>query len=138
MMFVAAPGRAPLRLPDSALRGIRPRPSPPSPARRTRPSPGFPARIAPMPTARTRPSFRPSVDRLETIRLLSGGVHAESVIDLKPTTVAVDLVRTVAANSPRTGRQSVVVSRLTADDSTNLITGQITEQHKFTIIGTVK
>lgn len=88
-----------------------------------------------MPSARTHSSrnrsrFRPAVDRLETLCLLS-------TVDLTGSSVGVDVVRAVGTSTPRTGRQSVALKTLSADDATDLISGTVLERHKFAIIGTV-
>lgn len=88
-------------------------------------------------------SFYPSGDRLESLCLLSGGmhapeiVHAQAVVDLKPTTVGDDALRALSNSAPHTGRQRLVVNKLTADDATNKITGLATGFYKVSVIGSI-
>ncbi len=93
--------------------------------------------------ARSR-SYRPVFDRLESLCLLSAGLHAPAavahaltVVDLKPTVVGRDALATLSNSTPRSGRRSLVLNSLAADSSTNLITGKATESYQFSFIGTV-
>lgn len=92
--------------------------------------------------SRMRP-FRPFVDRLESICLLSAGlkppavVHAMAVVDLKGTPVGADALTALRNSTPSSGRQKLVVNSLTADDSTNTVSGRATGLYKFSFIGSI-
>ena len=87
--------------------------------------------------------FRPSLDRLENLCLLSGGVHgaamvhALKVVDLTSTTVGDDAVTAVNFSTPHNRRKSINLVMLNADSSTNTISGVVTETYKFPLIGTI-
>ncbi len=86
--------------------------------------------------------FRPSIDRMEPICLLSGGihgaaVHALTVVDLKPTQIGADAIQAISNSTPHGSRQKIVLSKLTADSSTNTISGLASETYKVPIIGTI-
>lgn len=89
-------------------------------------------------------SFRPIVDRLESLCLLSGGLgapaavaHVLTVVDLKPTVVGTDALSALNNSTPHSGRKSLLVNSLTADDSTNTISGKATESYHFSFVGTL-
>lgn len=90
-----------------------------------------------------RPAFRPAVERLETVCLLStvlkpaAVVHARAVIDLKPTTVGADALQALKDSTPTTGRQRLVVNRLTAEDATNQVAGKATGNYRVSILGSI-
>ena len=87
--------------------------------------------------------FRPTLERLETVCLLSGGVHASAVVhamtivDLKPTTVGTDAISTISNSTPHSRRGPIHLVILMADSSTNTITGFATETYKIPIIGNI-
>lgn len=94
-----------------------------------------------MPRANSR-SFRPAVDRLESLCLLSAGLHAPAavahvltIVDLKPTPVGADVLDAISNSAPHSGRKSLAVNTLTADDATNTITGRASATYHFAFIG---
>jgi hypothetical protein len=95
-----------------------------------------------MPRAKSR-SFRPAVDRLEPLCLLSAGlhspavVHSLTVVDLKPTQVGADALIALSNSTPHSSRKSLVVNSLTADDATNIVSGRATEVYHFSFIGSL-
>lgn len=96
-----------------------------------------------MPTSKTRRNFRPGLDRLEGLCLLSGGVRAAAatlppgVVDLKPTSIARDLNRAILDSTASFRREGVLVTTLTADDATDTIRGGAVVSYKIPVLGSV-
>ena len=88
-------------------------------------------------------SYRPSVDRLEPLRLLSAGlstpaqVHADKVVDLSGTQVARDITNAVAHSTVKFTRGKILLTGLTVDDSTRMIRGGTTATYKLGFLAKV-
>lgn len=64
-------------------------------------------------------------------------VHVLTVVDLKPTTVGSDALDTLDNSTPHSGRKSLALNSLTANDSTNTLSGKATETYHFSFVGTL-
>src|SRR3954454_13496583 len=92
-----------------------------------------------MSTAKHR-KFRPALDRLEPLCLLSAGlhprtalVHQENIVDLKPTQVGRDTLRAISQSTLKFGRGTITLNALTADDVTRTVRGAATVSYRISL-----
>ncbi|MDB5350379.1 MAG: hypothetical protein JWN86_1626 [Planctomycetota bacterium] len=95
-----------------------------------------------MPTSKSR-KFRPRLDRLEPICLLSAGVHGPAmvhqykVVDLKTSTIGHDTAIAIASSTSSFRRNSITLDALTADDTSRTVSGSAQVKYKIGFFGTV-
>ncbi len=88
-----------------------------------------------MPNFAKRNALRPTVDHLEPLVLLSGTVNG--VTDLKGTSIAADVNRTILDSTASFRRDNVYLHSLTADHKTGMIRGGAIVTYKVPIVGSV-
>lgn len=80
-------------------------------------------------TDRKTHRFRPAVDRLEPLCLLSAGlrgpalVHQNKVVDLRTTPIGADALAALSQATPSEARRSISLDSLTANDKNRKVTG---------------
>ena len=90
-----------------------------------------------MPPLKPRRGFRPSLERLETLQLLSAGGATASVVNLKGTKIGRDAYLAIAGSTATFQRDNIYIHSLNYKGATDTVRGGAVVTYKIPVLGSV-